>query len=194
MSAGREHDPARRPERPDQRAGLSPGDGTPPPGGTRAGDEGRPHPRTRTRRRRLRDALLAGLARLLPGVGPRVARAARGLGALAPYAPDAHWSAGDPIEQVRAYARDAEMSLVAAAISLTLSLEAAAIKDYEPRVLTLRNRARPYSMWWQSRLSPSSLPPRPVGPPARADVLRTPEPGTPPQSPPAPPTGRGGSR
>lgn len=135
------------------------------------------------RHRPERDELSARLARFLPGLGPAVMRAAHALGVLAPYAPDAHWHAGDPIEQARALARDEEMPLVAAAIALTLCLDHETIQDDEPRVLTLRSAQRPYSVWWQSRLSPSSLPPRPVGPPARAEVLRMPEPGGAPVAP-----------
>lgn len=129
------------------------------------------------------DDLSARLARFLPGFGAGVMRAARALGVLAPYAPDASWNAGDPIEQARALERESEMPLVAAAIALTLCMDHETIQSHEPRVLTLHSAQRPYSNWWQSRLSPQSLPARPSGPPARAEVLRTPEPGTAPVAP-----------
>jgi hypothetical protein len=122
------------------------------------------------------DDLSARLVRFLPGVGPAVLRAARALGVLAPYTPDAHWNAGDPFEQARAVERDGEVALVAAAITLTLCMDEEAIGVFEPRVLTLRSAQHPYSNWWQSRLSPQSLPARPIGPPPRSEVLMTPEP------------------
>jgi hypothetical protein len=130
--------------------------------------------------------------RFLLGVGPALLRAAQALGIFAPYAPDAHWTAGDPIEQARAQAREGEASLIAAAIALTLSLDEDAFLDDEPRVLTLRHAARNSSNWWQSRLSPSSLPPRRVGPPVRPDVFVIPEPGPGPAlgPEPGPPAGR----
>ena len=128
------------------------------------------------RHRPERDDLAARVVRFLPGVGPAVVRAARALGVLAPYTPDAHWHAGDPIEQARAVAREGETALVAAAITLTLCMDEEAIGAYEPRILTLHSAQRPYSNWWQSRLSPQSLPARPVGPPPRSEVLMTPEP------------------
>ncbi len=151
-----------RPGSPDDRRG--PGL----PGAPQDNAEHRHHPE--------RDDLSARIARFLPGVGPAVVRAARALGVLAPYTPDAHWHAGDPIEQARAVAREGELERVAAAITLTLCMDADAIGAYEPRVLTLRSAQRPYSNWWQSRLSPQSLPARPVGPPPRSEVLMTPEP------------------
>lgn len=128
------------------------------------------------RQRPERDDLSARVARFLPGVGPAVLRAARALGVLAPYTPEAHWHAGDAFEQARAVERDGEVALIAAAITLTLCMDEEAIGAYEPRVLTLRSAQRPYSNWWQSRLSPQSLPARPVGPPPRSEVLMTPEP------------------
>ncbi len=159
MSPGRE-----RRQRPgsadDRRTGL--------PGAPLDNAEHRHHPE--------RDDLAARLARFLPGVGPAVVRAARALGVLAPYTPEAHWHAGDPIEQARAVAREGETALIAAAITLTLCMDEEAIGAFEPRVLTLHSAQRPYSNWWQSRLSPQSLPARPVGPPPRPEVLMTPEP------------------
>ncbi len=166
MSRPDEREPHRRPPRSER------------PGAARDNAEHRHRPE--------HDELSARLARFLPGIGPVVMRAARALGVLAPYAPDASWNAGDPIEQARALERESEMPLVAAAIALTLCMDHEIIQSHEPRVLTLHTAQRPYSNWWQSRLSPQSLPARPMGPPARADVLRTPEPGAAPVVPVAP--------
>lgn len=116
-------------------------------------------------------------AHFLPGLGSALVRVAQKLGMFAPYAPDAHWHAGDPFEQVRVVERLTETELIAAAIALTLSLDEDLLREHEPRILTLRNQHRPSSNWWQSRLSPSSLPPRRLGPPVRPDVFRIPEPG-----------------
>ncbi len=127
------------------------------------------------------DEIARRLARLLPGVGPAVVRAARALGFLARRAPEARlWTVGDPIEQARALAREEEEALLGAAIALTLSLHEDAFLNDEPRVLTLRAGQRSVSNWWQTRLSPSSLPPGRVGPAARPDVFRNPEPEAPP--------------
>ncbi|HEX9108246.1 MAG TPA: hypothetical protein VF832_13480 [Longimicrobiales bacterium] len=127
--------------------------------------------------RRDPDELARRVVRLLPGVGPAVVRAARALGMFARTSPEpSHWTAGDPIEQVRALARDEEDRLLAAAIALTLSLHDESLLAEEPRTLTLRNGPRSASNWWQSRLSPSSLPPRRVGPQARTDVFQIPMP------------------
>ncbi len=133
------------------------------------------------------DEVARRVTRLLPGVGPAVVKAARALGMLARTTPEpSHWTAGDPIEQARALARDEDDRLVAAAIALTLSLHDEALLSEEPRTLTLRTPARSASNWWQSRLSPSSLPPRRVGPPVRPDVFQIPEPGAAPGPEPGP--------
>jgi sodium pump decarboxylase gamma subunit len=72
---------------------------------------------------------------------------------------------------------EAELAgVLIAALALTMILEDEGAHDDESLVLTLRSLPRPYSNWWQGRISPASLPARPVGPPPRADVLRTPEP------------------
>ncbi len=128
------------------------------------------------------DEIARTLVRFLPGVGPAVVRAAQALGFLAHRAanraPEARvWSVGDPIEQVRALAREEEELLLAAAIGLTLSLHEDAFLADEPRVLTLRGARRSASTWWQTRTS--ALPPAPSGPPVRADVFRNPEPESP---------------
>ncbi len=127
--------------------------------------------------RRDEEELPRRVVRLLPGVGPAVVKLARALGMLARTTPEpSHWTAGDPIEQARALARDEEDRLVAAAIALTLTLHDESLLADEPRTLTLRHGPRAASNWWQSRLSPSSLPPRRVGPQARADVFQIPMP------------------
>jgi len=131
------------------------------------------------------DEMARRVVRLLPGVGPAVVRAARALGFLAGRAPEARvWTAGDPIEQARAMARDEEQTLLGAAIGLTLSLHEDTFLADEPRVLTLRGSRRPASNWWQNRGTPSSLPPGRMAPPGRPDVFSIPEPGSlPPQEP-----------
>jgi len=127
--------------------------------------------------RRDPEELARRVVRVLPGVGPAVVKAARALGMLARATPEpSHWTAGDPIEQARALARDEEDRLVAAAIALTLALHDESLLAEEPRTLTLKNGHRTASNWWQSRLSPSSLPPRRVGPKARPDVFQIPLP------------------
>ncbi len=127
--------------------------------------------------RRDEEELPRRVVRLLPGVGPAVVKLARALGMLARTTPEpSHWTAGDPIEQARALARDEEDRLVAAAIALTLTLHDESLLADEPRTLTLRHGPRAASNWWQSRLSPSSLPPRRVGPQARPDVFQIPMP------------------
>jgi len=128
--------------------------------------------------KRGRAAIARDLVRLLPGVGPALVRAGRALGVLARRAPEAQvWTAGDPIEQARAVARTEEEGLLGAAIALTLALHEDTFLAEEPRVLTLRGSQRSASNWWQTRLSPSSLPPRRVGPPVHPDIFRIPEPG-----------------
>ncbi len=123
------------------------------------------------------DEIARRIVRLLPGVGPVVVRAARALGFLADRAaqraPEARvWTVGDPIEQARALAREEEEALLGAAIGLTLALHEDAFLAEEPRVLTLRGNRSSGSNWWQTRLSPSSLPPRRTGPPEHSDVFR----------------------
>ncbi len=128
------------------------------------------------------DEIAQRLVRFLPGVGPVVVRAAQALGFLAHHAanraPEARvWTAGDPIEQARALAREEDELLLAAAIGLTLSLHEDAFLADEPRVLTLRGTRHSASTWWQTRAS--APPPAPSGPPVRADVFRNPEPESP---------------
>ncbi len=131
------------------------------------------------------DEVARALVRFLPGVGPAVVRAAQALGFLAHRAanraPEARvWTAGDPIEQARALARDEEERLLAAALGLTLSLHEDAFLADEPRVLTLRGARRSSSTWWQTRASAASaVSPPPAGAPVRADVFRNPEPESP---------------
>ncbi len=128
------------------------------------------------------DEIARTLVRFLPGVGPAVVRAAQALGFLAHRAanraPEARvWTAGDPIEQARALAREEDELLLAAAIGLTLSLHEDAFLADEPRVLTLRGAHRSASTWWQTRAA--SLPTPHSGPAGRADVFRNPEPESP---------------